>query len=271
MKRPVAAAVAALTVVLVAGCVTRTTDPGSAADPEPSLATSLPPLIIASPAVSPAPARPRTTSKPSRPARTGAPTVRPAPADRPVTPAEEHPVVPTSADLRAALLDPGELSGFEADSGKDSAAGGEGACPALDTDFSGGATARADVLLYNGSTTAFIRERLRQHTPGEAKAALDRIRGVPRKCARYTTSVNGLGEVAVTVRSLGAPGLGDGSAAVRIVMRPRLASIAIIENLVAVRRGGTLILLTHTAVSSIDDRLTSAAISRAVRKTEQVW
>jgi hypothetical protein len=178
--------------------------------------------------------------------------------------------VPTNAELRRALLGTGDLSGFEVDGGAGDDGGG-GGCPALDTDFSGGAGAKADVLLFQSSSSVFVRERLRQLSASSAAAALDRVRSAPGSCSGYTTTVDPLGKVTITVARLGMATVGDGSVAVRITMRPSSQAVVAIENLIVIRRGGTLIILTHTALTSIDDALTSRAATRAYAKTRQIW
>jgi hypothetical protein len=179
--------------------------------------------------------------------------------------------VPSSAKLRRALLGAADLTGFEVDNGADDGASGTGGCPALDTDFSGGASASATVLLLRKTPSAFLRERLRQLNFTSARAALSRVRNSPGNCSSYTTTVTGLGEVNVTVSKLAAPRTGDETAAVRIVMRPKAVAVAAIENLVVARRGGTLIIVTHTSIGSIEDGLTSSAIAKAYQKTLRVW
>jgi hypothetical protein len=178
--------------------------------------------------------------------------------------------VPSAAELRRALLGAGDLAGFGVD-GSDDNAGGEGGCPALDTDFSSGASATAQVLLYKGSSATYVRERLRQLSTAAAQAALTRVRRAPSSCGPFSTTVAGLGMVDVTVTALGVSNIGDGSVAVRITMRPKSVPATAIENLVAIRRGGTLIIVTHTAISSIDDSLTISAAAKAYAKTKRVW
>ncbi|MEU8662326.1 hypothetical protein [Actinoplanes philippinensis] len=75
----------------------------------------------------------------------------------------------------------------------------------------------------------------------------------------------------MTVDRLGVGPIGDEAAALRITMRPKIASVVAVENLVLVRRAGTLIILTHTSLSGIDDGLTVRAAAKAYRKTTSVW
>lgn len=265
------------------GCVTRTpsaTDhsAGTSRAVPPSLAATLPALAVPSagaspsaPGHAPGPVESTATTGPRKPATTASP--RTAGKAPPAAAGATRPAhVPATAELRRALLGPGDLPGFQVDSDTGSG-GGEGGCPVLDTDFSGGASAKAEVLLFHSSSTepVFVRERIRQLGVPGARAALGRVRGAPGGCGRFTTTVDPLGEVAVTVGTLGIAPVGDEAAAVRITMRPRLAAVVAVENLVLVRRGGTLIILSHTSLSAIDDRLTSRAVAEAYAKTESVW
>ena len=185
------------------------------------------------------------------------------------TTAAPPPRVPSAADLRRALLNGGDLAGFGPGDGGETP-DGAGGCAAIDSDYSGGASATAQVLLSKGSAGPFIRERLNQLSVQAAQNAVSRIRGAS-SCGSFTTDLPGLGKIDVQATALGVPGPGDDAGGVRLTMRPRGIDVTVYENIVAVRRGGTLILLTHTSVGSVDDALTSTAASRAYDKTKQVW
>jgi hypothetical protein len=279
VRRLAGLAVAATIMASAAGCVTSLPAPsasgsvsGSDADPDltalPSLAASLPPEPTTPGPSSPSRPASALTSRPAAPGPESTTSGR-RPARTTTAAGSVH--VPTSAELRRSLLGGSDLPGFAVDNGADDGGAGGGGCPALDTDFSSGASASADVLLFRSSSSVFVRERLRQLTPANARAALSRVRGAPGKCPRYATTVSNLGEVTVTVGALGTPRAGDDTTAVRITMRPAKVSVVAIENLVVARRGGTLIVVTHTAIGSIDDGLTSTAIAKAYRKTLTVW
>jgi hypothetical protein len=267
-------AVGAAVIGAVTGCVTRTPLPAEPSQVAlPSLAAGLPdgPPGTPPPTFPPSasPASPGPGSKPG-PAAT---TTKPVKGEPPrATGTAPPPHEPSSAELQKALLGPGDLSGFQVDGGAGDDAGG-GGCPALDTDFSGGASAKAEVLLFQSASTdsAYIRERVRHLGESRAKAALDRVRGAPGSCGTFTTTVDELGAVTVTVGRLGVGRIGDEATALRITMRPRIASLVAVENLVLVRRGGTLIILTHTSLNAIDDGLTVRAATRAYTKTTAVW
>ena len=272
MRRPVLGlTIAGLTLAGAAGCVTRTP---SAPDPSlaalPSLAASLPAVPLDSPTSAGPAAITTTTGKSPAPGavRTTRPPATETTTTTATTTAAAH--VPTTTELRRALLGSGDLAGFQVDGGTGDG-GGEGGCPALDTDFSSAASAKAEVLLFQTSSSVFLRERLRQLGASAARAALQRVRSAPHGCGSFTTTVDPLGEVTVTVGTLGIGSIGDGSAAVRITMRPKSQAVVAIENLVLVRRGGTLIILTHTALTSIDDGLTSRTAAKAYGKTQRVW
>ncbi|WP_433795682.1 hypothetical protein [Actinoplanes sp. CA-252034] len=283
-------AVGAVLAGAVSGCVTRTPAETSASPAAlPSLADSLP--AVPSGPVSPAestptpPARPGMATGPGAEPATAPGTgtgTRPGPTGVTNGPPKGNPPQsrgtasgphePTGAELRKALLGPGDLSGFQVDGGAGDDAGG-GGCAALDTDFSSGASARAEVLLFQSAAddSSYIRERVRHLGESRARAAIDRVQGAPGSCGRYTTTVDQLGAVTVTVDRLGVGRIGDEATALRITMRPKIASVVAVENLVLVRRGGTLIILTHTSLSGIDDDLTVRAAVKAFTKTTSVW
>ena len=278
-------------VVLIAtatGCVTRTPVSSAAGTvAQPSFAADLPvdPESPVRPATSVPGRSPESTGTSRRPAapgpavtstRTGRSTVPPSRTGRGAPPAATATATrahgPTTAQLRAALLGPDDLNGFQVDDGTGDSGDSQGSCPALDTDHSDGAGAKAEVLLYHSSSTepVFIRERVRHLGESRARTAIRRVRDAPRSCGDFTTTVEPLGEVTVTVRPLGTPPIGDEVAAVRISLRPRTTGLVGVENLVLVRHGGALIILSHTGLSSIDDRLTGRAVARASAKIGSV-
>ncbi|GIF23069.1 hypothetical protein BJ973_000573 [Actinoplanes tereljensis] len=272
--RAAALAVTGLTLAALTGCVTSTPTAQPSLAALPSLAPSLPPppTTGTTTAATPPPSGP--TTAPTRAASPTGPEADRGPSTTtrpPAAPRAATPHVPTTTELKRALLGSGDLAGFRVDAGSDSDVGGEGGCAPIDTDFSAGARAKADVLLYQSAKSTFVRERIRQLSVSGARAALDRVRGAPRACAEFTTKVAVLGEVTVTVDPLSAPRTADDTTAVRITMRPTVASVVAIENLVLIRRGGTLIIITHTGLSAIDDSITSTAVAKAYEKTKQVW
>ncbi|MEV4277937.1 hypothetical protein [Actinoplanes xinjiangensis] len=271
---------------VLAGCVTRTpTSTEASRVALPSLAASLPAVPAddpkpapsaasgsAAPTTSTTPAAPASSRPAGSPGPTGTTKGRP-PGPPPAPGTAPRPRVPTGAELRKALLGSGDLPGFQVDGGDGGGDAGGGGCPALDTDFSSGASAKAEVLLFQSASTdsAYIRERVRQLGESRARAALDRVRGAPGSCGTFTTTVDRLGAVTVTVHRLGVGRIGDEATALRITMRPKIVSLVAVENLVLVRRGGTLIILSHTSLSAIDDALTVRAAAKAYTKTTSVW
>ncbi|MEN3305360.1 MAG: hypothetical protein V7603_1562 [Micromonosporaceae bacterium] len=255
--------------LLLGGCVRSVPD----AQPVHTLSLSntlLPPSPLVVGASSSAPPTYTGPGPNPRPAgRTSAPAPKPQTTASPPRSAP----VPSAAQLRAALLGPADLPGFSQDSKDESPIGSTPACPALDDDFSGSATATAGALFKKSATGPFIRERLSQLSTGRASAAVSTIAGLPRRCPSFTEDVPQLnGTVRFTVISLSTPRIGDGIAAFRLTMRPDSApGFAVYENVLIIRRGGTIILITQTDINTIDNGLTSSSGNAAYQKTARVW
>jgi hypothetical protein len=245
-----AVAVASGVLATGTGCVTRVPDPSAS------------PWTLVSPAPQPSPNSPG----PSGTGSASPTTAPPAPSVAVPPP----PRVPTSGQLRQALLTPGDLAGFV--TGHDDSGGaGTSGCPALDSDFSSGSSASAEALLTKAAAGVSIRERLRQFSEAGAKAVVSRIRGAAGSCAKFTGTDPKLGRMTFTVTRLSQPAHGDDSTALRITVKPDAYDVMIFENLVAVRHGGTLLVITHVAPTTIDNGLTAAATATAYRKLTPLW
>jgi hypothetical protein len=245
---------------MLTACATRLPAP-KAVSTTPSLSDSLPPPVSSAATAGPAAG---TTTAPGASTRAGRPTGK-----APSVPAAAR--LPTSADLRAALLSTADLAGFSRDTTNEDPGGSTANCPALDDDFSGGASGTAEALFKKADTGPFVRERLRQLSVDAAARAVSAIAGLPRACAAFTGTTPALGTVRFTVNALAVPQFGDGAAGLRITMRPEAVSVVVYENVVVVRRGGTIILITHVDLTSIDNALTSSCASKAYQKTKLVW
>jgi hypothetical protein len=234
IRMVIAAAVSVGTAMTAAGCITRVR--------EPSLSPSK--SVSVSPGTSP---------------------TEPGPA-----PSITQSRGPTASQLQQVLLTPADLSGFT--TGQDSGDGGSSpGCPALDSDFSAGSIASAEVLLINATSGVSIRERLRQFSESGARAVVARIREVTTSCATFTGTEPTLGKIVVTVTALSQPAHGDETTALRLTMKPESIELTFFENLVAVRHGGILLLITHGSPITIDNGLTASATGKAYTKMAASW
>lgn len=232
-------------VMTAAGCITRVPDRSLS----PSASTSVSASTSTSTSVS---VRPGTSPSEAGPAPSGS-----------------RSGGPTTSQLRQVLLTPADLSGFTTGQDSDDTASSPG-CAALDSDFSAGSSASAEVLLTS-SSGVLIRERLRQLSEPDARAAVSRIRGAVAGCATFTDTGSPLGKMNVTVTALSQPAHGDETAALRLTIRPESVNLTLFENLVAVRHGGTLLLLTQVSPLAIDDGLTASATGKAYTKLATLW
>jgi hypothetical protein len=181
--------------------------------------------------------------------------------------------VPSQGDLQRALLTASDLTGFTVDSSNsDAHPGASGGCAALDSDFSSGASATAEVLLTQGATGPYLRERLRQLPVSGAAAAFAQVSSAVTTCHTFTVTDPTLGTLALTVGHLEVSTYGDATVGLRVTIKPeRFPAVTLYENIVAVRVGGTFMLITHTAVNGISDELTRAATSKAHAKMRAAW
>ncbi|MDR7320566.1 MULTISPECIES: hypothetical protein [Catenuloplanes] len=178
---------------------------------------------------------------------------------------------PSSETLRGALLTGGDLDGFTV-TGEPGQSSDMAGCTALDSDFSAGAQSAAEVLLSNGPTGPFVRERLRRLTTPAAQAAVRRVRSAASGCATYTATDAQLGAVTFTVRTLGGvPGLGAETAAVRITMAPARVAVKVYQDLVITRRGDVILMVSATMVGTPDDALIRTAARVAYDKMLRRW
>ena len=101
---------------------------------------------------------------------------------------------------------------------------------------------------------------------------MSRIRSASSSCHSFSATDPTLGKINFAVTSLATPSHGDETAALRVTMNPeKYSGVTILENLVAIRHGGTLLLITDTDVNSIDDALTSSVVSKAYDKVARRW
>jgi hypothetical protein len=193
----------------------------------------------------------------------------PAPPASPPAGADSAPAESASAgSLQAALLTASDLPpGFAVTNdptGTDTATG----CPQLDTDVEQGARDHAQVLFKAGALGPYIRERLVRLGPGEAQQRVSAIQSVAGSCATFSTHDDTIGTIEFTTSTLTIDKLGDATAAVRLTGHPTIADIVLYQDLVAVRRGGTLLLISQVSYAAIDTDLTRSTARKAVEKLQ---
>jgi hypothetical protein len=270
---PTSAGVAALAIAL-AGCASHTgaeAKPKLLISPSPGFSAlpSLSPLPSPSPSGKPSPARrtpaPRTTSPvprtvPATPSATLAATPVPVPSRSPAhavqpsptgTPSPVSSPVPTAAQLQSALLTLSDLP----DTGLqvlppivigNSDASLLSGCPyATQSEPAPSADVDAD---FGSSLIGpdIITEELQQYPVSVAEAQLQQFAQTASQCATFSTYLDNFHVVITLVREA-FPSLGDGAVALSLtadVISPYDLSVS--SDIVAVRDGGTVMVITNT-------------------------
>jgi hypothetical protein len=235
--------------------------PSSSPSPKPGSSSATPaPSNSAPSSGSPAPSTSASSSP--RPTRS----IRPSP----------HPTtspVPTTAELQAALLTPAELPGlgFEAEpaeTGSDSGTLLDG-CP-FATVGQVNPTAQAVEAFTAGSSGPDISEALLQYPVSVAEGQMAQFAETAKVCSSFPASADGL-VLKVTIASESFPTFGGDTVALRlsaIVIKANNQTIN--TDIVAVRHGGTIILITNAGVP-LNTALTRTIVAAASAKVPSRW
>jgi hypothetical protein len=214
--------------------------------------------------VTTAPGSPRPTPSP-RPTTSPRPT--PSPSPRPTTSPR-----PTNAELQAALLTPAELPaiGFQAEPVTSVADGGNllSGCP-FATTGQVNPTAQAQETFSAGNSGPDISEMLLQYPVSIAKGQMAQIAETANACSIFSGNDQGV-ILRVSVTREAFESFGDETVALRVsadVIRAR--NLTVNSDLVAVRLGGTVILITNGGIpldTGLTQTLVSSAFSRAAAR-----
>jgi len=120
-----------------------------------------------------------------------------------------------------------------------------------------------------------VTEELLQFTPGQAVAQLNQFAQVAMACPEFsivipTAEGNIPAQIAVIQEALS--GIGDQDAAIQITadLTTPLGEVTLSGDIVAVRLGGTVILVVNAAVQ-LDTDLTNSVLSRAYEQVAARW
>jgi hypothetical protein len=226
-------------------------------------------------------ASPPATTAVSRPAspggkgagRNGSPTAtatpRPPSSGPPSSPAATF--IPSQADLQGALLTAAELpgSGYTAQPpGAGIGLGSLNQCPELNAGESG-ISAQAAASYTGGSAGPDVSETLLQVSRSGAKAMIAAFDQVAQACGRFSLTIHGIAmDIAVSIE--GFPATGDQSAALSVVAVLPAFGVAITGDIVAVRHGGTVIVVTNVGLP-LKSAVTQAMMARAYAKVAARW
>lgn len=237
--------------------------PSSSPSPKPGSSSATPaPSNSAPSSGSPAPSTSASSSP--RPTRS----IRPSPSPHPTTSP-----VPTTAKLQAALLTPAELPGlgFEAEpaeTGSDSGTLLDG-CP-FATVGQANPIAQAVEAFTAGSSGPDISEALLQYPVSVAEGQMAQFAETAKVCSSFPASADGL-VLKVTIASESFPTFGGDTVALRlsaIVIKANNQTIN--TDIVAVRHGGTIILITNAGVP-LNTALTRTIVAAASAKVPSRW
>jgi hypothetical protein len=158
--------------------------------------------------------------------------------------------VPTAAGLRAALLTAGGLpSGYVAQpvpSGSSAGNSSTTSCPALASDPASAASAA--VALVNAGSGSGVGELLMLVPAADAARDMARYAALPTSCQTFSAAISGL-QVTFRAAPLAVTVLGDQTTATRFTGNVANAGDAITEDIVAIRRGRILMVITCSGVA----------------------
>jgi hypothetical protein len=219
--------------------------------------------------LSPASARPRTASTAASAARAATsqrtaavPTARRSRTTKNAARSS----APTAADLQGALLTTADMpAGYSVQPGGGSALAGSSisGCPQLASNPSG-VTDQATVALADPPDNPSVGETLLQLSPADADSAMASYAAVATDCSQFTAVVDHY-NVAFTTEPLSVGALGDQTSAVHITGHIESASQPIYVDFVAIRHGGTVIVLVDVSLTS-DTAFTTQIASKAYAK-----
>jgi len=178
---------------------------------------------------------------------------------------------PTAADLRAALLTAADLpAGYSAQPVSDSGPGDSSlsGCPALTSDPAG-VSDQAAVNLTGPGSSLSVSETLMQLTVKDAAKAMASYAAMPASCGSFTGVVDTF-PVAFSTAPLAVTAWGDQSTAVRITGNVLAVHVLIYTDVVAVRHGGTLIVVMVVGLTP-DTGFTGQIAGKAYAKVAARW
>lgn len=218
---------------------------------------------------------PSRSSSPPLPSRS--PSASPVPTHTPSSRPSPRPKrAPTKAQLRAALLTVGELPGTGWTSQPNSSSPGPKAlkkCKALSAGQRG-VTAQVAVSFSDGGTQPdgtvkpYVSEGLIQNSVAGAKQMVGAFATIPRTCGPYSLKVQGV-QISITITTEPFSRIGDEAAELKVTISAGQFSAAVGE-VIAIRHGGTVILVTDAALP-LHSGLTRQVAVRAYRKVAARW
>lgn len=185
--------------------------------------------------------------------------------------------MPTQAELEAALLTASEVGpGFEVQSPGSGISEGSlnDACPAVEGGTNPSETAIRAFEANPGSTSIEdVTEELLQYTVSGAEAQLNQFAQVVNACGSFSltipTSIGTL-QVHIGLANEAFPAVGDQTAAIRVTANVTNAGVTVTGDVVAVRYGGTVVLVVNVALE-VNSALTRSVADTAFARVAARW
>jgi hypothetical protein len=200
---------------------------------------------------------------------TSSPRSSPGPSANPAEPSASSSPVPTQEELAAALLTTADLpGGYSAEPpGSGLTLNSLTECPELGDGPN--PDAQAAVAFTAGNQGPDVSETLLQYSVSAAKAQISLFTRVAQACNNLSFTAAGL-TFSVGIVTEHPPGLGDESVALRINAALTAYNITINGDLVAVRHGGTVIVVTNVGLP-LNAAVTQTVVSQGYAKVAARW
>jgi hypothetical protein len=180
--------------------------------------------------------------------------------------------VPDKAQLQAALLTAAQLPGSGYQEQPPSSGPGLGSlkdCPALSAGQSG-ISAQVSQSFAAGQTGPDISEGLFQDTISGARQMEGAFRTAVASCGSFSIVIKGV-PFAVNATTIPFPSLGDQTAAIQVTVSQAALQFSISGDVVAIRHGGTVIVITNVSYPMLSTGLTEAVAEDAYAKVASRW
>ncbi|MCX9191614.1 hypothetical protein C3Y87_09340 [Carbonactinospora thermoautotrophica] len=174
----------------------------------------------------------------------------------------------TQADLQSALLTVTDMpTGFTVDTSTKSSENDDelSGCAAMDSVKKQDGP-KAEANFTKGSFGPFVGEELALLGEEQARKSMSMLNEVLAKCRTFTSKDDNGETVTVKLNTLSFPKIGDDTYALRVTLGS--GGIAVDADVITIRRGGVLILITNAQLGSPDSQLTETVARKALAKVD---
>jgi enamine deaminase RidA (YjgF/YER057c/UK114 family) len=142
-------------------------------------------------------------------------------------------------------------------------------CPALSAGQSG-VSAQASESFTAGQTGPDVSEALLQDTVNGARQMLGAFATVASTCGNFSAEVDSI-KLTITVGTVPFPAIGDQAVAVQVNVTLTGYNVVISGDVVAIRHGGTVLVVTNVEYPTLDQGLTQDLAKAAYSKAKALW